>query len=217
MRPWRCPREWRRRRPTWWIRDRARSMTGAAAAPRALRTREDAIRQLEDIAEFFRKTEPHSPLAYTLTDAVRRARMPLPDLLAEVLPDSGARQAMLTMLGSGLPRPRAADLGQATAGKAFVDGFSPESVLCRRTQETVTLVFFCGDRDERQRSPEACPGSQAAGPHHLRGGDRRGGRSRASCPSSSACWAISPATPPSRSSRSRTASSSRSTATTSTT
>jgi type VI secretion system protein ImpA len=25
--------------------------------------------------------------------------MPLPDLLAEVLPDSGARQAMLSMLG----------------------------------------------------------------------------------------------------------------------
>lgn len=69
------------------------------AAPRALRTREDAIRQLEELADFFRKTEPHSPLPYTLDDAVRRARMPLPDLLAEVLPDNGARQAMLTMLG----------------------------------------------------------------------------------------------------------------------
>jgi type VI secretion system protein ImpA len=72
---------------------------GAAMAVRPLRTREDAIRQLEDLAEYFRRTEPHSPLAYTLTDAVRRARMPLPDLLAEVLPDNGARQAMLTMLG----------------------------------------------------------------------------------------------------------------------
>jgi type VI secretion system protein ImpA len=74
-------------------------MAGAVAAPRALRTRDDAIRQLEDLAEFFRRTEPHSPLAYTLDDAVRRARMALPDLLAEVLPDNGARQAMLTMLG----------------------------------------------------------------------------------------------------------------------
>lgn len=72
---------------------------GAVAAPRALRTREDAIRQLEELADYFRKTEPHSPLPYTLDDAVRRARMPLPDLLAEVLPDNGARQAMLTMLG----------------------------------------------------------------------------------------------------------------------
>jgi type VI secretion system protein ImpA len=81
------------------------AMTGMVAAPRALRTREDAIRQIEDLAEFFRKTEPHSPLAYTLTDAVRRARMPLPDLLAEVLPDSGARQAMLTMLGIKVNEP----------------------------------------------------------------------------------------------------------------
>ena len=71
----------------------------AGPAARPLRTRDDAIRQLEDLAEWFRKTEPHSPMAYTLADAVRRARMPLPDLLAEVLPDNAARTAMLTMLG----------------------------------------------------------------------------------------------------------------------
>jgi type VI secretion system protein ImpA len=71
----------------------------AGPAQRPLRTRDDAIRQLEDLAEWFRRTEPHSPMAYTLDDAVRRARMPLPDLLAEVLPDAGQRKAMLTMLG----------------------------------------------------------------------------------------------------------------------
>ncbi len=71
----------------------------AAAGPRPLRTREDAIRQIEELAEWFRKTEPHSPLAFTLTDAVRRARLPLPELLAEVLPDEAARTAMLTALG----------------------------------------------------------------------------------------------------------------------
>lgn len=78
--------------------------TAAAApampgAPAPLHSREDAIRRLEELAAFFRETEPHSPLAYTLTDAVRRARLPLPDLLAEVLPDEAARNAMLTMLG----------------------------------------------------------------------------------------------------------------------
>ncbi|CAH0300507.1 type VI secretion system protein TssA [Roseomonas sp. CECT 9278] len=71
----------------------------AAGGPRVLRTREDAIRGLEEIATFFRKTEPHSPLAFTLDDAVRRARMPLIDLLAEVLPDAGVRKLMLTSLG----------------------------------------------------------------------------------------------------------------------
>jgi len=68
-------------------------------APRPLATRDDAIQRLEEIAEFFRRTEPHSPLAYTIDDAVRRARMPLPELLAEVLPDTAQRAAMLTMLG----------------------------------------------------------------------------------------------------------------------
>jgi type VI secretion system protein ImpA len=74
---------------------------GGAAGPerRAVRTRDDAIRALEEIADWFRRMEPHSPLAYTLTDAARRARLPLPDLLAEVLPDEAARTSMLTMLG----------------------------------------------------------------------------------------------------------------------
>ena len=69
-------------------------------SPKRLDSRiEDAIRQLEDIANFFRKTEPHSPLAFTLDDAVRRARLPLPELLAEVLPDYSARRMLLTALG----------------------------------------------------------------------------------------------------------------------
>lgn len=84
--------------------------TGGTAAPaaapgsRALRTREDAIRQLEEIATFFRRTEPHSPLAFTLDDAVRRARMPLPDLLAEIMPDAEVRKVMLTALGIHMAR-----------------------------------------------------------------------------------------------------------------
>ena len=44
-------------------------------APGAIRTREDALRELNRIADFFRRTEPHSPLAYTLDEAVRRGRI----------------------------------------------------------------------------------------------------------------------------------------------
>lgn len=61
--------------------------------------REQALRMLEQIAEFFQRTEPHSFLAYTLADAARRGRMTLPELLSEVLADEGARTAMLTALG----------------------------------------------------------------------------------------------------------------------
>ena len=71
----------------------------AATAPGAIRTREDALRELGRIAEYFRLTEPHSPLAYTLAEAVRRGRMTLPELLAEIIPDQEARDAMLSRLG----------------------------------------------------------------------------------------------------------------------
>lgn len=72
--------------------------TGAPAAG-VIRTREDALRELNKIADFFRATEPHSPLAYTLDEAVRRGRMSLSELLLEVLPNEEARQAMLSRLG----------------------------------------------------------------------------------------------------------------------
>jgi type VI secretion system protein ImpA len=72
----------------------------AATVPAgAIASREEALRQLERLAEFFRRTEPHSPLAYTLEEAVRRGRMTLPELLEEVLGDESARTAMLTALG----------------------------------------------------------------------------------------------------------------------
>ena len=65
----------------------------------ALATREDALRELDHLAEYFRRTEPHSPLAYTLEEAVRRGRMSLAELLGEVLLDEAARTDMLRRLG----------------------------------------------------------------------------------------------------------------------
>ena len=62
-------------------------------------TREDALRLLSEVATFFRRTEPHSPLSYTLEEAVRRARMSLFDLLTEVVPDADQREGMLLRLG----------------------------------------------------------------------------------------------------------------------
>jgi type VI secretion system protein ImpA len=38
-------------------------------------------------------------LAYTLDDAIRRAKLTWPELLEEVVPDISVRQAILTSLG----------------------------------------------------------------------------------------------------------------------
>lgn len=70
-----------------------------AAGSGRLATREDALRALADLAEYFRRTEPHSPLAYTLQEAVRRGRMTWPELMEEIVPDAASRAAILTSLG----------------------------------------------------------------------------------------------------------------------
>jgi len=64
-----------------------------------VRTRESALQQITEIAEFFRRTEPQSPIALTLDEAVRRARLPWPELIEDILADATVRQAMLTALG----------------------------------------------------------------------------------------------------------------------
>lgn len=72
---------------------------GRRGRPGEIASREDALRMLEEVARWFRRTEPHSPLSYTLDEAVRRGRMSLPDLLAELMPDESTRSAFLSSLG----------------------------------------------------------------------------------------------------------------------
>ncbi|QDU62420.1 hypothetical protein Pan216_32870 [Planctomycetes bacterium Pan216] len=71
----------------------------AAAPPGAIVTRDDALKTLLRVAEFFRRTEPHSPLSYALEQTVRWGRMSLPDLWAELIPDAGSRGSIFKMVG----------------------------------------------------------------------------------------------------------------------
>jgi type VI secretion system protein ImpA len=61
--------------------------------------REDALRLLLQIAEYFRVHEPHSPISNSLEEIVRRARMPFAELLAELLNDQNTWRSMLTSAG----------------------------------------------------------------------------------------------------------------------
>ena len=58
---------------------------------------------LQEIAEYFRRTEPHSPIPYSLEQAVRWGRTPLPELLEELIPDPGGREHYFRL--AGIPRP----------------------------------------------------------------------------------------------------------------
>lgn len=66
---------------------------------RPIPSRDHALMMLEAIAAFFRQTEPHSPIPYTLEQTVRWGRMPLPELLSELIPDQGARDHYFRMVG----------------------------------------------------------------------------------------------------------------------
>ncbi len=82
------------------------AMAGGVGVPAGqIASREDALRALENLATFFRKTEPVSPLAYTLEEAVRRSRMTWPELLEEIVADRDSRNAILTTLGIRPPPP----------------------------------------------------------------------------------------------------------------
>lgn len=68
-------------------------------------TREQALEMLKAVAKFFREQEPHSPISYALESMIERARMPLFDLLADLLPDEDARRRVLQNAGIRPPRP----------------------------------------------------------------------------------------------------------------
>jgi type VI secretion system protein ImpA len=77
----------------------AGSSDSSAAAGGPVRGRDDALRVLQQVAEYFRKNEPHSPISTSLDEIVRRAKMPFAELLAELLPDSSAWRSALTSAG----------------------------------------------------------------------------------------------------------------------
>jgi type VI secretion system protein ImpA len=68
--------------------------TSIAAAPARgpILDRHGAFRQLEELAAFFRRTEPHSPIAYAIENLVRRGRMSFPELVEELIADGNVRR-----------------------------------------------------------------------------------------------------------------------------
>ena len=66
---------------------------------RTIRTRDDAFRALQLVADYFRRTEPHSPVSYSLEQAVRWGRLPFPELMSELIANEDVRRDMLRRAG----------------------------------------------------------------------------------------------------------------------
>lgn len=82
----------------------------AAASPRAtsagtsgpIGSRADALRRLEEVAQYFRATEPHTPLVTGIERLVRWGRMPMSELILELVPDPTARAFYQHLTGAKL-------------------------------------------------------------------------------------------------------------------
>lgn len=66
-----------------------------------IRTRAQALAQLREVADFFRRTEPHSPVAYLAARAAKWGDMPLHAWLRTVVKDDATLSQIEELLGVG--------------------------------------------------------------------------------------------------------------------
>jgi len=65
----------------------------------AVSGRQDALRRLADVAEYFRRTEPHSPVSYLVQRAIAWGQMPLDAWLGDVIKDGTLLENLKETLG----------------------------------------------------------------------------------------------------------------------
>lgn len=70
---------------------------GGPAGP--IQNRKDALKRLADVADFFQKTEPHSPVSYLVQRAVKWGHMPLESWLQDVIKDETILYQLRQTLG----------------------------------------------------------------------------------------------------------------------
>jgi type VI secretion system protein ImpA len=75
----------------------AHGSNGARTGP--IGNREDALERLREVADFFRRTEPHSPVPYLIQRAINWSRMSFEQLLLELVKDDNARLQINSTLG----------------------------------------------------------------------------------------------------------------------
>jgi len=64
-----------------------------------IQTRQEALKRLAEVAGFFRRTEPHSPVSYLVQRAIKWGQMPLESWLQEVIKNDGVLDQLRETLG----------------------------------------------------------------------------------------------------------------------
>jgi type VI secretion system protein ImpA len=76
---------------------------GAPGVSGPLRTRAEALRRLAEVAQYFQRTEPHSPVAYLVERAIKWGQMPLELWLEDVIKDGTVLGHLKETLGLETP------------------------------------------------------------------------------------------------------------------
>lgn len=69
------------------------------SAPGVIASREDAVEAMRKIRDYYRRTEPHSPVSYMVDQALRWSQMPLHQLVGELIADTSARRSFQLRTG----------------------------------------------------------------------------------------------------------------------
>lgn len=83
--------------------DGTSAVTSEGVAGGPLRSRTDALRQLAEVAQYFQRTEPHSPVAYLVNRAIKWGQMPLELWLEDVIKDGTVLGHLKETLGLETP------------------------------------------------------------------------------------------------------------------
>lgn len=95
---------------------------GAMIAGGAVRSRQEALKRLSEVADFFRRTEPHSPVSYLVQRAVKWGNMPLENWLGEVIKDENVLGQLRETLGVG-----SYDGGSTDSSESYDSSYSADS------------------------------------------------------------------------------------------
>jgi type VI secretion system protein ImpA len=73
--------------------------SGAGGPGGSIRARDQALAQLAQVADYFRRTEPHSPVSYLVQRAIAWGQMPLDAWLVDVIKDNNVLAGLRETLG----------------------------------------------------------------------------------------------------------------------
>ncbi|MBK8810130.1 MAG: type VI secretion system protein TssA [Acidobacteria bacterium] len=85
------------------------TVKAAGVATGAIQNRQDALKRLSDVADWFKKNEPHSPIAYVVGRAVKWGNMPFEVWLQDVIKDETVIYNLRQTLGFNTNLPESSD------------------------------------------------------------------------------------------------------------